>query len=163
VVAAEIRKLAENSSEQSKTISTVLKKIKESIDKIIRSTDNVLLKFEAIDTSVRTVADQETNIRNAMEEQGQGSKQILEAIGQVNVITQEVKGGSKEMLQGSNEIIRESQDLERVTQEISGGINEMASGADQINIAVHQVNDLCGKNRESIDNLLREVSRFKVE
>ena len=36
VVADEIRKLAESSSEQSKTISTVLKKIKESIDKITK-------------------------------------------------------------------------------------------------------------------------------
>ena len=74
VVADEIRKLAESSSEQSKTISTVLKKITSSIDKITKSTENVLSKFEAIDTSVRVVSDQEENIRNAMEEQGQGSK-----------------------------------------------------------------------------------------
>jgi len=163
VVAAEIRKLAESSSRQSKTISEVLKKIKTSIDKITKSTDNVLLKFGAIETGVKTVADQEENIRNAMEEQGQGSKQILDAIGQVNGITQEVKNGSKEMLQGSNEVIRESKNLEKATQEITGGMNEMASGADEINTAVHQVNELCGKNRESIDLLVREVSRFKVE
>jgi methyl-accepting chemotaxis protein len=163
VVAAEIRKQAESSSQQSKTISAVLKKIKTSIDKITKSTDNVLLKFGAIETSVKTVADQEENIRNAMEEQGQGSKQILDAIGQVNGITQEVKNGSKEMLQGSNEVIRESKNLEKATQEITGGMNEMASGADEINTAVHQVNELCGKNRESIDLLVREVSRFKVE
>jgi methyl-accepting chemotaxis protein len=48
VVADEIRKLAESSGEQSKTIGTVLKKIKDSIDKITRSTENVLEKFEAI-------------------------------------------------------------------------------------------------------------------
>ena len=42
-------------------------------------------------------------------------------------------------------------------------MNEMASGAEQINIAVHQVNELCGKNRESIGHLVKEVSRFKVE
>ena len=42
VVADEIRKLAESSGEQSKTISSVLKKIKEGIDKIISSTNNVL-------------------------------------------------------------------------------------------------------------------------
>jgi methyl-accepting chemotaxis protein len=48
VVAGEIRKLAENSSNQSKTISNVLKKIKESINKITGSTDDVLRKFEAI-------------------------------------------------------------------------------------------------------------------
>jgi methyl-accepting chemotaxis protein len=90
VVADEIRKLAENSGEQSKTISTVLKKIKDSIDKITKSTDNVLKKFEAIDGGVKTVSDQEENIRNAMEEQGEGSKQILEAISQLNEATQRV-------------------------------------------------------------------------
>ncbi|MCL1836881.1 MAG: methyl-accepting chemotaxis protein [Treponema sp.] len=163
VVADEIRKLAENSSEQSKTISTVLKKIKASIDKITSSTDNVLRKFEAIDRSVRTVAEQEENIRNAMEEQGQGSKQILEAIGAVNEITGQVKGGSTEMLEGSSEVIRESKNLERATQEITTGMNEMALGADQINTAVHSVNDLCGKNQHGIDNLIKEVSKFKVE
>ncbi|MDR1950087.1 MAG: methyl-accepting chemotaxis protein, partial [Spirochaetaceae bacterium] len=87
VVADEIRKLAENSGEQSKTISTVLKKIKDSIDKITKSTDSVLNKFEAIDSGVKTVSDQEENIRNAMEEQSTGSKQILEAIGQLNEAT----------------------------------------------------------------------------
>ncbi|MCL2381755.1 MAG: methyl-accepting chemotaxis protein [Treponema sp.] len=163
VVADEIRKLAENSSEQSKIISAVLKKIKEAIDKITRSTDNVLTKFEAIDSSVKIVADQEVNIRHAMEEQGEGSKMILEAISEVNDVTHQVKNGSGEMLEGSNEVIHEGKTLERVTQEITGGMNEMASGAEQINAAVHQVNELCGKNRESIDLLVREVSRFKVE
>ncbi|MDR0589335.1 MAG: methyl-accepting chemotaxis protein, partial [Spirochaetaceae bacterium] len=84
VVADEIRKLAESSGEQSKTISGVLKKIKDSIDRITRSTNEVLTKFEAIDRGVRTVSDQEENVRNAMEEQGQGSKQILEAVGRLN-------------------------------------------------------------------------------
>ena len=163
VVADEIRKLAENSSEQSKTISTVLHKIKESIDKITRSTDNVLNKFEAIDSGVKTVADQEENIRNAMEEQGEGSKQILQAISQVNDITQQVKNGSMEMLEGSKEVIQEGQHLEVLTQEITGGMNEMANGAERINTAVNQVNELCGKNRENIDILMREVRRFKVE
>ncbi len=163
VVADEIRKLAENSSEQSKMISSVLKKIKESIDKMTQSTENVLNKFEAIDTGVKTVADQEQNIRNAMEEQGTGSKQILEAVSNVNEITQQVRGGSQEMLKGSKEVIQESKNLERVTQEIAGGINEMAVGAEDINTAVHHVNDLCVQNRESIDTLMEEVSRFKVE
>jgi methyl-accepting chemotaxis protein len=163
VVAAEIRKLAESSREQSKTISTVLKKIKSSIDKITKSTENVLNKFEAIDTSVKTVAEQEENIRNAMEEQGQGSKQILEGVGQVNEITQQVTSGSNEMLEGAKEVIQESNNLEKATQEITLGMNEMAMGADQINEAVHHVNDISNKNRDGIDMLIREVSRFKVE
>ena len=163
VVADEIRKLAENSSEQSKTISTVLKKIKESIDKITSSTDNVLNKFEAIDSCVKTVADQEEIIRNAMEEQGTGSKQILQGVSNVNEITRQVKGGSLEMLEGSREVINETKNLEMMTQEITGGVNEMAAGADQINIAVNKVNELSSSNRENIGVLVKEISRFKCE
>jgi methyl-accepting chemotaxis protein len=163
VVADEIRKLAENSGEQSKVISTVLKKMTESINKISVSTEHVLKNFELIDKSVKTVAEQESNIQNAMEEQSQGSKQILDAVSEMNEITQQVKGGSEEMLEGSKEVIAESKNLEKVTQEISGGMNEMAAGADQINAAVNQVNEISRKNKETIELLMQEVARFKVE
>jgi methyl-accepting chemotaxis protein len=163
VVADEIRKLAESSGEQSKTISEVLKKIKESIDKISKSTDIVLNRFEAIDKGVKMVSDQEEHVRNAMEEQGEGSQQILEAIGRLNELTQMVKVGSEEMLEGSRQVITESKNLEMVTQEITNGMNEMGTGAEQINIAVSQVNTLSGENRENIEVLVKEVSRFKIE
>jgi len=162
VVADEIRKLAESSSEQSKTISDVLKKIKESIDKITNSTENVLNKFEAIDSSVNIVAEQEENIRRAMEEQGEGSKQILEGVSEVNEITRLVDDSSNEMLEGAKEVIQESTNLEKATQEITSGINEMSTGAQQINVAVNEVNDLTGKTRDGIGVLIKEVSRFKV-
>ncbi|MDR0562173.1 MAG: methyl-accepting chemotaxis protein [Spirochaetaceae bacterium] len=163
VVADEIRKLAENSGEQSKTISAVLKKIKTSIDKITASTYNVLDKFESIDRGVKTVADQEENIRGAMEEQGAGSKQILEDIGKVNEITSQVQTASADMLEGSKEVIREGGNLEKSAQEIAGGMNEMASGAEQINAAVNRVNELSSQNRNYIALLVREISKFKIE
>jgi len=162
VVADEIRKLAESSSEQSKTINVVLKKIKSSIEKISQSTENVLTKFGAIDDNVKIVAEQEENILHAMEEQGIGSKQILEGVGKVNDITRQVSCGSEEMLHNAREVIRESENLEKATQEIEYGMNEMASGANEINVAVNHVNEISGKNREGIDVLIGEVSRFKV-
>jgi len=162
VVADEIRKLAESSSDQSKTISKVLKKIKGSIDKIIVSTDNVMSKFEAIDHGVRIVADREEDIRNAMEEQTEGSKQVLDASGMVSETTRQVKDGSMEMLAGSKEGIQESENLERTTREITDGMNEMAAGAEQVNRAVSAVNELSGRTRENILSLALAVSRFKV-
>jgi methyl-accepting chemotaxis protein len=162
VVAGEIRKLAESSSAQSKTISDVLRKIKSAIDKITKSTGNVLDRFASIDSGIKTVSDQEENIRNAMEEQSNGSKKILEAIGHLNEITLQVKSSSEQMLQGSKEIITESGNLEKVTEEISGRMSEMTSGADQINIAVNEVNKISEQNKEIIGNLAVAVSRFKV-
>jgi methyl-accepting chemotaxis protein len=162
VVADEIRKLAESSSEQSKIIGDILGKIKGSIDKITMSTENVLNKFAAIDNSVKIVSEQEENIRNAMEKQGTGSQQILLGVSEVTEITQQVKSGSNEMHGGAQEVIRESNNLEKATQEITTGMNRMAGEAEQINAAVRSVNDLSGKNREGIDALIKEVSRFKV-
>ncbi|MDR1107539.1 MAG: methyl-accepting chemotaxis protein, partial [Spirochaetaceae bacterium] len=92
-----------------------------------------------------------------------GSKQILESIAQLNELTQMVKGGSTEMLEGSREVIQESKNLEMVTQEITNGMNEMATGAEQINVAVNRVNTISGQNKDNIDILVKEVSRFKVE
>ena len=162
VVADEIRKLAENSGEQSKTISTVLKKIKGSIDKITLSTGYVLDKFAAIDDGVKTVSEQEENILDAMEKQGTGSQKILEAIGQLNEITRQVQDGSGRMLDGSREITGESKILENVTDEITGGMAEISKGADRIRVAVNEVNKISGQNKEIIADLEVAVSRFKV-
>ena len=99
VVADEIRKLAESSSKQSKTIGVVLKTIKGSIDKITKSAENVLNRFDTIDGGIKTVAEQEGGVLDAMEEQKQGSAQVLQAIGQVNDITQRVKRDAKQMVE----------------------------------------------------------------
>ncbi|MDR1220786.1 MAG: methyl-accepting chemotaxis protein [Treponema sp.] len=163
VVADEIRKLAESSGEQSKTIAGILKKIKESIDKIMKSTDSVLNRFEAIDKGVKTVSEQEENIRHSMEEQNSGSQQILESIGQLNDLTKLVKSGSEEMRTGSREVISESKNLSGLTQEITNGMNEMASGADQINVAVTRVSEISVENKNHINTLVSEILKFKVE
>ena len=163
VVADEIRKLAENAGQQSKTIGSVLKKIKTEIDSITVSTNTVMEKFQAIDERVRTVSQQEANVRNAMEEQGQGSKQVLQAIGSVNDITQMVKQGSTEMLEGSKGVITESRNLEQATSDITASITEMTNRAEQIDNAVGQVSEISTINKEYISSLFAELSKFKIE
>ncbi|MCL2380844.1 MAG: PAS domain-containing methyl-accepting chemotaxis protein [Treponema sp.] len=101
VVASEIRKLAESSSAQSKTINDVLKKIKSSIDKITKSTESVMQKFEVIGNDVKIVAEQESGILNAMTEQSAGSTQIMRAIAQVNEITSQIKTDARKMVEAA--------------------------------------------------------------
>jgi hemerythrin-like metal-binding protein len=162
VVADEIRKLAESSGEQSKTISTVLKKIRNSMAKIAAATGEVLSEFEAIDDGVKTVSAQEEEICNAMEEQNAGSRQILETIQKLNETTGIVKSSSEEMRRGSGEIIIEGENLKRATEEIAGGINEMAARAGEINNSVTRVNSISAKNKTNINILRQAVSRFII-
>ena len=163
VVAGEIRKLAENSGAQSRTISDVLKKIKVSIDAISKSTDVVLQRFETMAGDVETVSNQETSIRNAMREQEEGSRQILEAISQLNSITGLVKDASAEMTSESMGVMTQSSSLRQTTKEVSSGMDQMAKSAEKINATVIKVNDISVKNKDSIDALSEGISKFRMD
>ncbi|GMO26675.1 MAG: cache domain-containing protein [Termitinemataceae bacterium] len=163
VVADEIRKLAESSSEQSSTISAVLKKITGEIDKIMKSTDAVLNKFEAIDLGIKTVSQQEEQIRNEMDGQQRDRRHILDAMTDVDKITNDVQEKATTMTVASKVIESGSHTLANMTMEIKNGITEMALGADQINSAVTNVGTISGKNKDSISRLVKEVSRFKID
>jgi methyl-accepting chemotaxis protein len=162
VVAGEIRKLAESSSEQSRTIGAVLKKIKDSIDKITKSTEGVLRKFEVIEEGIQMVTDQEKAVRDAMEEQGASSNSILEAVKLLNEMTDMVKSCCGEMLMGSQEVIGESRSLSRMTEEIAGGVREIATGAEQINGSMTRVAGITTDTQDRIHALIHEVSKFKT-
>jgi methyl-accepting chemotaxis protein len=162
VVADEIRKLAENSGKQSKTIVSVLNKIKESIDKIKKSTENVLDKFEAIDTNIKIVTDQEEIIRNAMEEQGTGSRQVLERVSNLNNITSQVKNDSHKMLKDTKDAIMESTNLGHIMSGITSEINLISVNAKEVNVTINHVNQISIKNKQGIKDLNNEVSRFKI-
>ncbi|MDR1867828.1 MAG: methyl-accepting chemotaxis protein, partial [Treponema sp.] len=142
VVADEIRKLAESSSEQSKTISGVLKNIRASIEKIMGSTDTVLQGFTVIGEGVHTVTEQESSVRTAMEEQRKGSTQILESINRLYELSAQVQNGAQTMRTASHSVFEVSRGLEQITEEIGDGMEEMAVEAEEINGAVYRVTEI---------------------
>ena len=162
VVADEIRKLAESSSAQAKTVSAVLKRIKGALDSISHASGAVLTGFAVIDSAVKTVTEQENNIRDTMETQDSGSKEILQNMGRSLKITENVRRSSGEMLAGSREVIGEGKRLETLTADLTGGMKEMVESLDLLNTTVTRADQISLENKESIDILLEEISRFKI-
>ncbi|MBQ7159828.1 MAG: HAMP domain-containing protein, partial [Treponema sp.] len=162
VVADEVRKLAESSSDQTKTITAVLKRIKDSITLVIGLSSDVIEQFASIENDVNTVARQEQTIRNAMEEQSDSSKQIHKAIDTLHMLTEKVQSSSMEMLEGSRQINEETKNMNNITQEIANGMGEMSTGAEEINKAVNSINELTVENKNSINALTTEVNKIKV-
>jgi methyl-accepting chemotaxis protein len=164
VVADEIRKLAETSGKQSKTTAGMLKKIKASIDSITVSSNEVLSRFEVIDTGVKTVSTHEQNIRSAMEEQEVGGKQILDSIERLKDISASVKKGAGEMLEAGNHLTHQTSDFIKSSNEVVSGMNEMVNGAmKEIKTAVILVDEMSTENTRNFDELKVEASRFKVD
>ena len=162
VVADEIRKLAEESSTQGKTITSTLKVLSGEIEALSASSKTAEEKFNAIFALSEQVKTMSQNLMEAMREQENGSKEVLSAIRDINTVTNQVNDGSAEMLRGGENVAQEMQKLDELTRVITDSMNEMASGAVQISNAVHEVNEISQKNKESIENLSKEVGKFKV-
>nr|WP_314781241.1 methyl-accepting chemotaxis protein [uncultured Treponema sp.] len=162
VVADEIRKLAEESSTQGKTITSTLKVLSGEIEALSTSSKTAEEKFNAIFALSEQVKTMSQNLMEAMREQENGSKEVLSAIRDINMVTNQVNDGSAEMLRGGENVAQEMQKLDELTRVITDSMNEMASGAVQISNAVHEVNEISQKNKESIENLSKEVKKFKV-
>ena len=162
VVADEIRKLAEDSATQGKTITTTLKNLSGEIETLSASSKTVEEKFNSIFTLAELVKDMSARVTEAMREQENGSKEVLTAIKNINMVTTEVQAGSEEMLKGSESVAQEMRKLDDLTRIITDSMNEMSAGAVQINNAVQEVTEITQKNKQSIENLAIEVSKFKV-
>jgi methyl-accepting chemotaxis protein len=162
VVADEIRKLAENSSDQSKRISSVLDKFRESIGEVSGAAESAQKKFGEVQDLSAQVESQEHFIKNAMQEHGSGSSQVLDSIRNIEQIAVGVRDGSSSILRGVEEILAEMHELTNVTEAVSANMNEMSAGVSQINQAVARSSSIAVQNRDSAGELSRKVARFKI-
>ena len=162
VVADEIRKLAEESAGQGKTITATLKTLSSEIESLSSSAKTVEEEFNIIFSLSAEVKDMSTRLTEAMREQENGSKEVLHAIKNINGVTTAVNEGSAEMLKGGEEVAKEMTKLDELTRVIASSMNEMAAGSVQINNAIQEINGITHKNKQSIEGLVKEVKKFKV-
>ena len=163
VVAEEIRKLAEQSGDQSKAIDDNLRSLSEAIAGITTDINLVQTAFESIYELSQKVREQETVIANAMEEQNSGNQQVLEAMRAISDSTSEVKNGSAEMLVGGEQILKEMKNLSEVTRVISDNMNQINDFSQQITDAVTITTASTNSTQENLNGLMKELSTFKLE
>ena len=160
VVADEIRKLAEDSSEQSKKISSVLQATVNNINKILEESNHANDVFNSVTAQVNSVIAflEETNA--AMDEQSQGSNQVLEALKRIQNITSEILSGSTEMTTGAGMIITEMDRLQKISIELKESAHVMKENIARINTAVGSVVTLSDTNKELGSQLSQITKRF---
>ncbi|WP_165910408.1 methyl-accepting chemotaxis protein [Treponema sp. J25] len=162
VVAEEIRKLAENANEQSKTIAQVLRTVKELIEAAVEYTGQAQQKYGVIFEGIKAVGDQELEVKNAMTGQEQESRQVLLALKELNHITSEIRSGSEEIRLGSQAILEEMRRIMQGTAEIEAASKENADGAREILQAMEHLETLSTRNTEALAELDQLVGKFTV-
>ncbi|HUX38455.1 MAG TPA: methyl-accepting chemotaxis protein [Rectinemataceae bacterium] len=163
VVADEIRSLAVNSAKRSKEIASDIKAIKGLIDSVSVSSSAADSAFSIVMQHLETVGRFEREIRQAMDEQSEGSKQVLEAIGEINASTVNVRNGANEIMEGSRSIGGEMRNLATASEELRDGMGNIESAVSSIDEAGTRVKEIGKRNEETVRDLAAIVSRFKLD
>ncbi len=162
VVAEEIRTLAEDSNNQGKKINDIMKSLREKIVAMTSSSEEMQKQFDIIFNNTQTVTTQENIIKSAMDEQSAGSKQVIDAMNQINSITVEVRDSAHHMEENSSKVLEEMNNLSSMTSEINVAMGEISGGVNDLNESMKKVNELTTQNNENISQVVTEISKFKV-
>ncbi|MCQ2572519.1 MAG: methyl-accepting chemotaxis protein [Treponema sp.] len=160
VVADEIRKLSEDSNNQSKAITERLKNLGELINEVLVKTSAVQSQFGKIYELAQNVQNQESVINQAMNEQNEGSVQVINSVRAINEQTRQVKQNSNEMLIGSREVLKEMDKLSDIAQRINGIMNDMNNNTAEIDDAISSVFGALEKNKVASDALNEQTEKF---
>ena len=162
VVADEIRKLSETSSAQSKKIGEQLNIIRSSISDVAASSTEASDSLAVVSTKLKETDELMLQIHAAMEEQNAGSKQITDALRNMNDNTVEVRNSSKDMAVQSEAVVNDMSALKETTEDMSVSMEEMAIGAQKINETGASLNEISRTVEQAIDKIGAQVDLFKV-
>lgn len=163
VVADEIRKLAESSSENAKRISIVIKGVTENISKASTSGIEADTAFKEINREVEDVSLAFAEITSSTAELTTGSKEIQSSMNILSDISINVKDAANQMHIFIEKVINSISIVERISQEVNGSVGEITEGTLQISKAMDEVNDLTVNMGNAAENLDNEIKNFKTE
>ncbi len=160
VVSDEIRKLAETTAGQSKNASTVIASIKSLIEEIVMFSNKLNDAANITMDGINKVSQITDEVKNGMQEQSIGSRQVFEGMVGVDEITNKIKENSsaimaittsaKESDESSNN------DMMELIDKIKREISTITVSANSIVVGVDS-------GKESIDKLNEAVSQFTIE
>jgi methyl-accepting chemotaxis protein len=146
VVAEEVRKLAEKSTQSTKEISELIqgiqKEAREAVENMEKSTNMVQegmvlnkdlsLALEKISDVVSEVYKFSQEIGAATTEQSNGSSQIAKATNRLTEITQEINSSVEEQASGAQAVVRAMEKMRELVQQSTSSSTELAAAAEQM-------------------------------
>lgn len=162
VVADEIRKLSETSSEQSRNIGNQLTKIHSAIEEMVNVSEESSTMFNSVSKKIQDTNSLVTQIQGAMDEQSTGSQQIATALHTMNNSTMEVRTASAEMTEGNKLILHEIQKIQVAADQMDENMNYMNNESQKILEKAQNLSDINELMEGTIRDIAVRIEQFKV-
>ncbi|MDR1839091.1 MAG: methyl-accepting chemotaxis protein [Treponema sp.] len=162
VVADEIRKLAENSSTESRKIGIELKQIVTTIDKIVNDSEATGKAFAEVTQRVEETEKLVFEVNNAVQEQKTGAGQVMDSLRVMNDTNAQVSGESRRMAQSNETMIKEINALHGSATEILTRMKEVSGDIGKIKSGAQEVSNLAAASQSSIEKISAIANGFEV-
>lgn len=162
VVADEIRKLAENSSKQSKTISIALKDLIESISMMVETSQSAGESFENVMEAVSSVTEQQAKVHTVMVHQVDLNQKVSGAFSNINQINTTVLGKAEQITGNSKQILQKTIELDEITRDVNLAINTISDAAKEIQTTIQNMNRSTEITEQDIITVQNQVEQFTL-
>ncbi|MBN1798077.1 MAG: hypothetical protein JW822_05855 [Spirochaetales bacterium] len=162
VVAEEIRKLAENSSEQSKEIMSLLEAISTTIETVAGEVQKTESTFNQVQQYIHKTNDLEKEVHTSMQELKSGSNEVLKGLDEINSITQHVKTNAGDILHDAAEVEKSLKALEEIAVKLEDHMQQLADSTRTMENDVRRMEEVNKKNVTNIENIKDSSGSFKV-
>ena len=162
VVAEEIRKLSESTTEQSHYIKQTLSSVIENINEVTNAATSAGLTFGEIVNQISSDDSLITEIRSSMEEQSIGSKQIVDALGNIKETTHTIIENSKQMNSGIENVVAQVKELENAAKNLSSKTDEIKKSTQIINSNANKLIGMASENKKFAKELSAQTEKYIV-
>ena len=162
VVAEEIRKLADTSATQSKSIGENLKLIAANIQKVVESADLSKASFEVVSDKTNNTSELVYSIKKATEEQSEGSKHLLETLSTMNNISVSVQRSSKKIGDRALTVLDAIAGLKESSKNMAQNFNQIVSTTEVTQQTTKNLNQLTEDMTQAVNDISERIDEFKV-
>ena len=162
VVAEEIRKLADTSATQSKSIGENLKLIAENIKKVVESADLSKASFEVVSEKTNNTSELVYSIKKATEEQSEGSKHLLETLSTMNNISVSVQRSSKKIGDRALTVLDAIAGLKESSKNMAQNFNKIVATTEVTQQTTKNLNQLTEDMTNAVSDISERIDEFKV-
>mgnify|MGYP004508541305 FL=1 len=162
VVAEEIRKLSESTTKQSHYIKQTLSSVIENINEVTNAATSAGLTFGEIVNQISSDDSLITEIRSSMEEQSIGSKQIIDALGNIKETTHTIIENSKQMNSGIENVVAQVKELENAAKNLSSKTDEIKKSTQIINSNANKLIGMASENKKFAKELSAQTEKYIV-
>ena len=162
VVAEEIRKLSEETSEGVKGITTYLNSIVEKIEKALVSSENSGNAFVKVFEGVSGSADAFSGISDMVTEASSGSREMLKSMHEINQVTNDVRSSSAEIIEVLTGMGNDMTEIADLSSSGTYDIEEALKAIREIDKNTTDVAELSRSNEKILEELTHLVEQFKL-